>query len=399
MVKHAFNKKLLEFAYLLSHSKKLLQPKEMTEMLNSQGNNVTERTVRRWLNSLRRHGFQYYPYPRYESFGLNLVILTAWNVKNNALLSILPYRSYIAEGFEFNNNSKCNIIFYTIPDGHLSSFKTFWEQAKKSKLIDNYDIHMPNASVNIYSPLHKILDNDGNFVDADFEHGEHPFELLEKSMKKEYSASIHPHIKKNPILLPLAFEMNRNFNSISNLSRSLRKNLGKSAVHYNPTGITSGKIKEGLHSFEQNFDELFQQMKIIYDPLYSGENITLHLMLDLKPNVNLSELTRKISKYAVKTIVYPSRDNSRHAVFYILTNQKNITRIFMNVISDSIKLDGHNHYIWQSYEESKNKFWKTQDDLRFKYHEHFDPKNMSWKYDHSSYMSALRSLNLPNKLQ
>ncbi len=396
MVKAAFDKKLLEFLYILSHSKKFLQPREMTDIMNAQGKNVSERTVRRWLHSLKRHGFKYFPYPKYDIFGLHYVYVTAWGVKNNALPLIIPYITYITEGFDFNTNSRCHMVSYIIPDGQLQKFFSFWEAAKKSGLVEDYETMQLSTPTNIYSPFHSVLDRSGGFSTA----SEHPpneyfFQLLQKSAQRQPQPSLHHTVKSNPLLLPMVFEMFRNYHSLSTLSKSLRKNIGKDSIHYSRSkGLSPRQIKEALDYLHNNFDTYFNQMKVIYDPLYSGPNVTLHMILEMKPGAKLEEMTRQLHRHSLKTIIYPSADpKSRKVIVYILTSLNNLSRIFMQVIPQFVSESSKNHYIWQSFEDTKKDFWKTQDDLKpFKYHQCFDPKTKSWKYDHSAYMSALRAL-------
>jgi hypothetical protein len=401
MVLHAFDKRLLEFIYQLTLHKKLMNSREMAQNITIQGKNVSERTIKRWLKHLKEnYYFTYYPSINYKCLGLNSTGLILLGLKQTSVLDTIPYKTYLMKGVDLKAHENCFFANYRIPEGKFDEFSNFWKTAKNKGIVKDFFVFKLRQIITTYSPIHEIIGPLGTLTVSN-NSKVIPSEFVEKIMRTESKLN---NRTKVPLIVPVLLEHFKDCASSKKIWHRVKEKFGddiwpiikkshtliKIKKQTDGTGIKC--VQHTLKFLYQNFDEFFQQMKFVYSPLYS-KNINLYFVLKLKNPQNLKDLVASLLHKSLCVITYKTHENGL-VILDIVTNSESIASI-VSTISGLTVRSKLNRILLMDYADSSN-FWenKTKGWLKQHYHELFDPKTVSWKYDHEEYLNKLRQLSI-----
>jgi len=185
-----------------------------------------------------------------------------------------------------------------------------------------------------------------------------------------------PEIKKNPLVVPVLFEYNREHYSSIKVWHGIKNNLGKNVWDYirkfkkQTDGVGIKKIQEVMN--EINRHKLFSKTRIVYMPLELNHNFFIYTILKYKNKKDLLDVIKKISMNSVHINIYPIEDNK---IFVIaLLGGKSLSN-FLTILEE-IEVERtlflqHN----KSLPLLTNKKIKKID-----YRTMFDPKNLRWEW-------------------
>jgi hypothetical protein len=400
MALHTFDKRLLEFMYQLTLHQKLMAPKEMSQVITIQGKKVSERTIKRWLKWLKAHHyFTYYPHIITERIGLVKTVVFVSDLKNPKILDLIPYKTYLMSGASLRELKNTFVVHYAIPEKHLDEFKNFWRKALDAKLIGNYELLKLRCSNILYTPLHLAVEEDGR---VDFSKKSRDASEIKIPDSKILNAEIHSKIKENPFLVPLLIEHYKAHASSKKIWFSMKQKLSESIWDYIKDIKIKNKKNDGqgiclvrdtLNYLHKNFDMFFQQIRVSYGPLYVDDNISFCGVLELRNENEIKELFKKLLKNSLFIAYNESASGKKELLFEITTNMSGMTEIF-NMLSDLCNVKRISKLVLFNYTKS-SEYWenKTKGWLKQHYHELFDPKTVSWRYDSKKYLQELKPLS------
>jgi hypothetical protein len=372
----------------------------MAQNITIQGQKVSERTIKRWLKHLKEnHYFTYYPSIKYECLGLSGVNLILLGLKQTSVLDIIPYKTYLMKGVDLKTHEQCFFANYRIPQGTFEEFCKFWKTAKNKGVVKDFFTSKLKQIITIYSPIHKIIGPLGTLTVSDNSEGV-PSEFVEKIMCAE------PKLNqvKAPLIVPVLLEHFKDYVSSKKIWYSVKEKFGDDAwsiikkshslirVKKQTDGIGIKCVQHTLNFLYQNFDEFFQQMKLAYGPLYS-KNINLYFVLKLKEPQNLKDLVTSLLRKSLCVITYKTYKDGL-VILELVTNSESMASI-VSMISGLTVRSKLNRMLLIDYEDS-SAYWenKTKGWLKQHYHELFDPKTVSWKYNSEKYLDALEQLSI-----
>lgn len=398
------DKKLLEFMYFLATDQEFMNSVKISKKLSKKGKKVSDRTVRRWFNYLQKSCFDYFPYPKYKNLGLMPITMIVCNLKVDKVLNIIPYMMYIQKGIGFKSSKMCKdyfLLMYLIPPDKISDFKKFWDFVCSKGLAEYYDLMEFRTPIDYYSPLHKILKQDGT-LDFSTEYAPNNTQFINKlkeNLDCSHEIKIHKGINKNPMIIPIILEYFREFWSSNKVWHSIKGKLKNSTWEYikdikkrkkKTDGVGIRHVQESLAYLQENFNDFFQQIRVVYEPLYSGKNNTLFLSLKHKNKESIIKLSKILSENSLLLTVYPPINiKDTTTLFYIVTDNKKVVKI-LNDILPFIADSKRNITIFRDYERS-SKYWNRLN-LKIDYKNLFDPVTLSWKYASNEYQKELSKL-------
>jgi len=398
MTLHTFDKRLLEFMYQLTLHQKLMTHKEMSQVITIQGEKVSERTIKRWLKWLKTHHyFTYYPHVIPERIGLVKCVVLITGLKDCKVLDIIPYKTYSMLGTELNTFERIFTTHYNVPQNYLQDFESFWRKAQRHGLVDNYKILKLQCSNALYAPVHQLVNGDGRI---DLSKSMSTPLGLENLNHEMLDTDIHSEIKKNPFLIPFLIEYYKANTSSRKVWCSMKQKLAERIWDY----IKDVKIKnkksngKGVHFahrtleyLHKNFNLFFRQIRVAYGPLYRDCNVSFCAVLNLKDKSDTEDLLKEMIKHSL-FMTYNRPVNGKRLFLEVVTNTVGLNEI-IGILSNwqSIKI---NEIVLFNYARS-SEYWedKTSGWLKQHYHELFDPKTVSWRYDSEKYLQELQQLS------
>jgi len=398
---HTFDPKLLEFMYQLTLHQKLMTPKEMSQNITIQGQKVSERTIKRWLKWLKTHHyFTYYPSIKYECLGLTGIGLILLGLKQTSVLDTIPYKTYLMKGVDLKSHENCFFANYRIPEGTFNEFCNFWKTAKNKGIVKDFFAFKLKQIITAYSPIHKIVGPLGTLTVSDNSEGI-PSEFVSEMMCAEPKLSNQTKI---PLIVPVLLEHFKDYASSKKIWHKIKEKFGDGAwsiIQKSHTLIKVKKQTDGagikcvqhtLKFLYQNFDEFFQQIKFAYGPLYS-KNINLYFVLQLKNPQNLEVLVTSLLRKSACVITYKTYRTGQ-VILELITNSESVASI-VSLVSSLAARSKLNRVLLMDYGDS-SAYWEneTKGWLKQHYHELFDPKTVSWRYDSEKYLSELKQLSV-----
>ena len=407
MTKRLFDKKILEFMYNLTRRQSFMNSVEIANSVLVSNKKISDRTIRRWFNHLKKNVFTYYPYIKYESLGLIPVIVQISDLKNEKLLDIIPHKIYLVKGVTFKNFENSYLTMYLLPIARLEEFKIFWNTALEKDLIKDLHIFVSRTPIAYYSPFHKIVNHKG--------HLEFPHEseldnsyfnsILHKNISSKHKVKLHPKIADNPFIIPVIFEYFREHKSSKKVWAKLKEVFGDSiwdnissprVKRIKSENLGVAHIQKIMRDLHENFDDFFQQIRIQYDPFAFNENVAFYLFLKLKNKKQIIEFSEKISKNVLSVVVFPSiNENEDLTLFYILTSNSKMVHILSNILTEYRAKHIENKIFLIDYPKSA-KYWREETNFQETYKQNFyrlfNPKTLTWNYDHKEYLQNLNRL-------
>jgi len=396
MALHTFDKRLLEFMYQLTLHQKLMAPKEMSQVITIQGKKVSERTIKRWLKWLKEHHyFTYYPSIRYERLGFTSYFIHLEDLNDKRLLEIIPYKVYLMNGHSIRNGRECFYAYYYVPNERAREFENFWKIAKNKNLFENFKIMKSKKIITLYSPYHEVLDSSGQITCKSKSINLYNSQLA-SVLNEKIKEGVHESIKENPLIIPLVLEYFKDYFSSKKIWHSINSKAGISAWSYikdlrtinlKSDGRAINFIQNTVRRLYKNFNVYFRQVKVSYGPIYKAGNINLILFLGTQNKNRILDLIGDV----LKGSLYVTCAFSENGGLFLdtLTNGEGVNNILSAIAKHRVSL---NELSFINYGKS-SEYWenKTKGWLKQHYHELFDPKTVSWKYDSEKY---LRELNL-----
>jgi len=141
----------------------------------------------------------------------------------------------------------------------------------------------------------------------------------------------------------------------------------------------------GVHD---NFNEFIQQIRVSYTPIYIN-NTGLYFFIKFKNTRGLIEFIKEFGKYSVQTVVSPAACKKGYSVFYGVVSPTSLSEILNKVIHNHIGKKANNKLFIQDIMYLREGVMYSKID----YARVFDPKTISWKYDHEKYMEELNKLS------
>jgi len=391
--KNYFDKKLLQFISFLTRNQKIMDSKEISRCFELNGEKICERTTRRWFQDLQTD-LDYYAVPRYEKLGLAYCHIFISGLKNIDMVKIIPYNSFFLCGTRLETSESNTLLAYLIPREHLKDFENFWAAAKKSNLLDNYEIFTARDTVYFYSKFHETFHQGvSNFATDDENYF---FDILQNALRKNHAIEIDKNIRENPLIIPIILERFRETWSSPKIWKSAREKLNENIWDYikdlrtrlnrsDNAGIKL--VQRTLKYVNADFDSFFRQVKVDYAPLFSHKNnLFAYLMLDIGQE-KLLDFMKVLHKNSLQCAVFLPHDKKNRYMFFTLTDFSGYNRIVQTL---GTYKNTKKTIMWADHEATK-KYW-TRDFMKFDYSKAFDPKNCEWVYEHDKYMDKLDNL-------
>ena len=273
-----YHPKILEFLYKLSLQDRYYSDRELARRITVNNERVTSKTIRRWFDFLHSQCFDYYPYPFLEKIGLGVY----YSFNNKLLLT--NYLSYANISRDLSSFRKVYISSHWFPQDKAYT-------CKKVLAFHSKEV--------IYGPLHLYI-KDGliNPLDnLDSKYKDH-IKLSINRLKHIGTVSKLDIVYKNPIIVPLIFEYEKDhFNSVD-VWRNIYSKLGDSVWSYFRKLKKLSKdsaIKKIQILLKQLFEMgLFKKVMFIY-PALEEKNIFIWLYVD----ITLNELEKKLYEIAL----------------------------------------------------------------------------------------------------
>ncbi len=352
-----YHKKILEFLYELSKQDKYYSDRELSKKIRINNERVTSKTIRRWFDLLESTCFDYHPYIYIERLGLEL-FYAFYNEDKGIIIS--PYTSYLNKSIDLRNMRNIVTHSFWVPQGYESLMKII------PKIEKFYSKEV------IVNPLHKMFDDKGNIYPLKdlSEEQENNIRRVINSLKNIHEQEIRGEIKRNPLIIPIIFEYDKEHWSSIEVWNSLKKKrdiwkyfrkIKKKSdyVAIKHIQLTIKKISDmGLIKF----------MNINYAPL---EERNHYVWICSKINRNLKKILEELSLLAPFIYIYRAKEKDKYLFNLMIPNYllDKVLNIFMD---NAIIL---NVYL-VNYEKSRplwNREW-----LKFNYEKAFDPEKGEW---------------------
>lgn len=388
-----YDKNLMEFAYFLTRNQKYSDSIDIAEKLKVSGQKISDRTIRRWFDKLEKGCFDYYPNIKVESLGLAPLYIVIEAPVEEDVFQIIPHRDYVTLGYTTTGFHKSVCLKYLIPPDSMKQFEEFWKRAKKGGVIRDYKIYPFYSSTDFYSPLHKVVQKNGelNFSKIGEFDNSHYTELFEKSLKNPLRPALSTHVLKNPLLVPVLLEYYREHWTRQKVWKSIRKKLGENVWNYlrkarkQSDGVGLFMVQKTLRNLDNEYyEDFFQQIRVFYEP-WLKKGVSYYGIFETQKKEGVAKLFEEVSKHCLMQTVYPIVGGG--FMFYQLTNGTEIA----DIIAEFRKFDPDARFemFWRDLKAS-SKYW-DRNFLKMDY-TLFDPETMTWKYEHEKYMKTLDSL-------
>ncbi len=392
MALSTYSKDLLQFMYNLTFTPKINPPIHIAKFLETKGQNVSERTIKRWLRYLG-DDISYYSRINYASLNLQTIYALMKRPKKG-LLKAMPYAVAPFHGYNATTLERFLGVLCPIPAGKEKELKDFFEAAKEQNLIEDYELFPYNQVADAYLPFHEICDLEGNF-NFNKEYDISYFEsLLEYGIKKPSEQKLSPLVQQNPITVPTIIEFSRKRWSSHKVWFAMRDNLGEKLWPYIKRRKLKIKEKQGagvalvqrtVRDIQLAHDELFRQVKVFYRPLFSDKHTVTNLLIKLKDPETITDLFKEISQCSIITSFYLPTDLNEKFRITLSTNIENQIKISNEILPKYLDKTYNNKIIFRRKQNNKK--------LKLNYAELFDPKTCEWEFNLDKYKKALTLLS------
>jgi len=388
-----YSKDILEFTYNLTLTPKIRPPLEIAKFLETRGQKISERTVKRYFRYIGKN-IAYHSRINYASLNLQTIYVLLKN-PHPELLSAIPYSVTPFYGHNATKLTKYTGTNFPIPLNKENELKEFFNKAKELNLIEDFEFFPYNQVTDSYLPFHKIVDKEGN-LNFSKEYDTTYFEsLLDYSIRKPSEQKMSKLISKNPITIPIIVEYSRKRWSSHKVWYAVRDNLEdnlwnfikskKSKIRkYEGAGVAL--VQRTVRDIQLNYDELFRQVRVFYGPLYSDKNVVANLFIKLKDSEQIKELFKEISQKAIISSIYLPTDLSKKLRIALVTNTENQTKISTEILPKYIDNNYDNKIIFRRKQN-------PEINLKLNYAELFNPKTCEWEFDIEKYKENLTRLS------
>lgn len=383
-----YDPKLLEFLYELTKLDKVMSYKDIARSITIQGKKVSPKTVERWFKFLRtpyehskslsKDRFDYFPQFSYEKLGLShhYVILEGADERVLKEFPYAKYQNYALWLFDSETKKSCLTISYPLPLKHVLRFKESWSNMKKEKLIKNYDINHVYSGFMIYSPWHKVVNENGIF---------YPENNIEQEIERQIfhlknyinnlpENKIIPEIKRNPLILPVIFENHFKSWSSQTIWEKMKAKLGERVWDYvrkkdsQGDGVGIKRVQLAVRSLHNS--KVSHQMKVVYLPLQLN-TLFIFSKMKFKSREDLLLAVKNLAMNSIQMTLYPQENNELFLI--ISTNHRGVPRVFEIMERLDVKK------IRFLQHEKSLPLLTSEDITKFNYGKLFDTKKLCWK--------------------
>ncbi len=360
-----FHPKILEFLYKLSRLDKYYSDRELAKRIKIQGNQVTSKTIRRWFDFLHTTCFDYHPYIHIEKLGLQVLYLfyplTEGLIESN-------YTSYLNISISLKNMEKNITHGFWIPHD-------IGKEVLDKKKFQNYNFfHSKEALV---GPLHKMFDKKGNIMplkELDFQQ-EQDIKKLLYNLKHPVKPYMIKEVKNNPLIIPVAFEYDKEHWSSVEVWNQILNKLGEEAWKY------FRKIKKktkyvAIKRIQLTLKELsslglIKFMNVNYAPLEERNHyVWIYASIN---NETMKYILEELSLISPFIYIYSSVEDHKY-LFTILIPNYLLDYVLSLFIDNSEIID-----VYLVDYNSSQPLW-NRDWLKFSYHKNFDPDKREWQH-------------------
>ena len=393
MALSTYNKELLEFMYNLTLTPKIRPPFEISKFLETRGQKVSERTIKRWFLYLGNN-IAYHARINYASLNLQTVYVLLKN-PNPELLETIPYSVAPFYGYDATTLTKYTGTHFPIPPGKENELEEFLNKAKELKLLQDFEVFPYNQVADSYLPFHKIVDIDGNFNFGQTYDISHFESLLDYALKKPSEQKLSKLIEKNPIIIPIIVEYSRKRWSSHKVWYAIRDNLEDNLWNFikkrklkirEREGAGVALVQRSVRDMQLVHDELFRQSRVFYGPLNDDKNVIANIFIKLKNPEQIKDLFKEIAQKAIITSFYLPTDLSNKLRIALTTNIENQTKISNKILPKYIDNTYENKVIFRRKQNN-------EENLKLNYAELFNPKTCEWDFDLEKYIENLTHLS------
>ncbi|MCD6590150.1 hypothetical protein J7K74_03125 [Candidatus Woesearchaeota archaeon] len=357
-----YHPKILEFLYELSKLDRYYSDRELSRRIRIQGEIVTSKTIRRWFDFLHSTCFDYHPYIEIERLGLEL-FYAFYPLKKGVIDS--PYSTYLNVSISLKSLKRVITQAYWIPVGNkdLMSGILPMVQSFYSKEV-------------IVGPLHRMIDRNGNIRVLDklsMEQLESVKRVLSNLNRIEEPKMIKA-VKRNPLIIPVAFEYDKEHWSSIEVWRQIYDKLGENAWKYfrkikkKSKHVAIKHIQLTLRDFSEL--GLIKFMNINYAPLEARNHyFWVYFSTDRD---SLRFLLEELSLLAPFIYLYQGHEKGKYLLNLMIPNYL-LDRVLGLFLDNSSIIDA-----WLVDYDSSRPLW-NREWLKFSYHQAFNPEMVEWK--------------------
>jgi hypothetical protein len=386
-----YDKGLLEMTYNLTKERDFLDSIDVAKRFKIRGKKISDRTIRRYFGRLDKECFDYFPHLRYEALGLLPIWVLIERPYEEDIFQIIPYHDYVTYCYSENSVSSI-LVKYAIPAGRLGEFKEFWKEAKKGRIVRDYQIYPIHTPIEFYSPFHKVVKRDGTF---DFSEKEgfdntHYLNILRESLKYNRKPALNALVLHNPFIIPVLLEYYREHYTNRKVWKSIKSKLGENVWSFlkknrkKTDGVGYFMVQRIIRSLNtSNYSDFFQHIKVFYDP-FMKNGVTFYVVVESEGK--LTNIMDRLSKNCLITTIYPFT-NGKGFMLYNLTSGPQISH-YMRAIHE-FDPEAKIKFLWRDPELSSKYFQRRILKLDYSL---FNPETMTWSYDQENYLKILDSL-------
>ncbi|MFH1174846.1 MAG: hypothetical protein V1725_06950 [archaeon] len=369
-----FDKKLMNFLYELTKLDKYYSDNELANKILLEGSKrVTSKTIRSWFRVLDKGCFDYYPYPQYEKFGLQLYILFA-DADEHVLINKIPYQYYVAKWYSFRDLKEVLVLAYLIPTGFE---KEFGDLVKKEHALDNlrwYQLYKAGIPLALYNEFHRCINRDGSGKLHKPKNLEEQLSLLKHHYQHLPRPVLADIIKKNPFIIPVVFEYSRDHWHSKQVWKALQRKFGKETWTYvqkrksQQEGLGLKRVQDTMKNL--NTSNLFVQMRPVYSALEQA-NMFYFSICSFSNIDELIQLIRELLPLCIFIYIFPISEN--RAALQLVINGNFLGKAAV-IFEQHVFLE---QLLFLNFEKSFA-LWK-RDIFKFKDYYHFNPFTKAWE--------------------
>lgn len=379
--------------YNLTLTPKIRPPLEIAKFLETRGQKVSERTIKRWFRYLGDN-ISYHARINYASLNLQTVYVLLEN-PHEKLLETIPYPVAPYFGYNATTLTKYTGAHFPIPIGKENELIEFLNKAKELNLISEFELFPYNQVADSYLPFHEVIDSDGNFNFKKTHNITHFESLLDYALRKPSAQKLSKLVEKNPLTIPIIVEYSRKRWSSHKVWYAIRDNLEENLWNYikrkksrirEHEGAGIALVQRAVRDIQLAHDELFRQVRVFYGPLNDDKNVVANLFIKLKKPEQIKELFKELAQKAVITSFYLPENLSNKFRIALTTNIENQTKISNEVLPKYLDETYNNKVIFRRKQN-------PEISLKLNYSELFNPKTCEWEFNLKKYKESLTLLS------
>jgi len=393
MALKTYSKELLEFMYNLTFTPKIRPPLDISKFLETRGQKVSERTIKRWFMYLGNN-IAFHARINYASLNLQTIYVLLKEA-HPKLLTTIPYSVVPFYGYNATTFTKYTGTHFPIPIGKEKELEEFLNKAKELNLLQDFELFPYNQVADSYLPFHEVINTEGTFRFNQTYNISHFESLFDYALKKPSEQKLSKIIEKNPIILPIIVEYSRKRWSSHKVWYAIRDNLEDNLWNYikrkkskirEHDGAGVALVQRSVRDIQLAHDELFRQVRVFYGPFNDDKNVVANIFIKLKNPKKIKELFKEISQKAVITSFYLPTELSSKLRIGLTTNLESQTKISNEILPKYIDNEYDNKVIFRRKQNNEI-------NMKLNYAELFNPKTCEWEFNLAKYKEKLTHLS------